>query len=48
VLDRNKKARKILGLNRHEHILGMLELGVPDVNFRNKVEGKTFPIQWTR
>jgi nitroreductase len=48
ILDRNKKARKILGINRHEHILGMLELGIPDVRFRNKVEGKTFPIQWTR
>jgi nitroreductase len=48
ILDRYKKARKILGLNRHEHILGMLELGISDVCFRNKVEGKTFPIQWTR
>jgi nitroreductase len=48
VLDRNKKSRKILGLKRHEHILGMLELGVPDVRYRNKVEGRTFPIQWAR
>jgi nitroreductase len=45
-LDRSKAARKYLGLSKHEHILGMLELGYPAVKFRNKVEGKTFNIQW--
>lgn len=46
VLDRNRSARERLALKRHEHILGTLELGYPAVRFRNKVEGKTLPIQW--
>ena len=45
-LDRSKAARKHLGLHKHEHILGMLELGYPAVRFRNKVMGKELPIQW--
>jgi ferredoxin len=46
VLDRSKVARRRLGLHKHEHILGTLELGVPAVRFRNKVSGKTLSIQW--
>jgi nitroreductase len=45
-LDRNKTSRKRLGLQKHEHILGTLTLGYPSITFRNKVEGKTLPIQW--
>jgi ferredoxin len=45
-LDRNKAARKRLGLGKHEHILGALGLGYPAVKFANKVEGKTLGIQW--
>jgi len=45
-LDRNKAARKRLGLGKHEHILGALGLGYPAVKFANKVEGKTLSIQW--
>jgi nitroreductase/NAD-dependent dihydropyrimidine dehydrogenase PreA subunit len=45
-LDRNKAARKRLGLGKHEHILGGLGLGYPAVKFANKVVGKTLPIQW--
>lgn len=45
-LDRNKTARRLLGLQKHEHILGALTLGYPSITFRNKVEGKTLPIQW--
>lgn len=44
--DRNKEARKLLGLKKHENILGMAELGYPAVKFRNKVYGKVIPIQW--
>jgi NAD-dependent dihydropyrimidine dehydrogenase PreA subunit/nitroreductase len=44
--DRSRAARKRLGLGRHEHILGMLELGYPAVKFANKVQGKALPIQW--
>ena len=45
-LDRSKVARKRLGLQKHEHILGALGLGYPAVKFRNKVEGRTLSIQW--
>jgi nitroreductase/NAD-dependent dihydropyrimidine dehydrogenase PreA subunit len=45
-LDRSSAARKRLGLQRREHILGTLELGWPAVRFTNKVEGKTMSIQW--
>jgi nitroreductase len=45
-LDRSKAARERLGLQKREHILGALLLGYPAVTFRNKVEGKTLPIQW--
>jgi nitroreductase len=46
ILDRSRTARKRLGLTKHEHILGTLELGYPAVRFRNKVEGKVMPIGW--
>jgi hypothetical protein len=45
-LGRSKPAKKRLGLQRHEHILGVLLLGYPAVKFRNKVQGKTLSIQW--
>ena len=45
-LDRSKRARQCLGLQKHEHILATLELGYPAVRFRNKVEGKTMSIAW--
>jgi nitroreductase/NAD-dependent dihydropyrimidine dehydrogenase PreA subunit len=45
-LDRSKRARQRLGLHKHEHILGALELGYPSVRFRNKVEGKRMRIAW--
>jgi nitroreductase/NAD-dependent dihydropyrimidine dehydrogenase PreA subunit len=45
-LDRSRKARKLLGLREHEHILGTLELGYPRIKFSNKVEGKKMAVQW--
>jgi nitroreductase len=45
-LDKSRPARQRLDLERHEHILGTLELGYPAVRFRNKVRGKRLPIQW--
>lgn len=45
-LDRSRRARKRLGLQKYEHILGTLELGYPAVKFSNKVAGKTMPMQW--
>lgn len=46
LLDRSKAARERLGLQKHEHILGTLDLGYPAVKFRSKVAGKALPIQW--
>jgi NAD-dependent dihydropyrimidine dehydrogenase PreA subunit len=46
VLDRNRAARERLGLQKGEHILGVLLLGYPAVEFANKVEGRTMGIQW--
>lgn len=45
-LDRSRRARKRLGLQKREHILATLEMGYPAVRFSNKVEGKTMPIVW--
>ncbi len=45
-LDRSRAARERLGLQRREHILGILGLGYPAVSFVNKVAGKTLPITW--
>ena len=46
VLDRSKEARNLLGLERDEHILGVLLLGYPAVRYANKVEGRTLDITW--
>jgi len=45
-LDRSRVARELLGLQKHEHILGAVQMGYPAVKFSNKVEGKSLPIQW--
>jgi NAD-dependent dihydropyrimidine dehydrogenase PreA subunit/nitroreductase len=46
LLNRSKETRKRLGMQRGEHILGIVVLGYPAVQFANKVEGKTLPIRW--
>jgi nitroreductase/NAD-dependent dihydropyrimidine dehydrogenase PreA subunit len=45
-MDRSKAARQRLNLQKRERIFGTLFLGYPTVRFRNRVEGKTMPIQW--
>ena len=45
-MDRSRAARRLLGLKKHDRIFGSLLLGYPTVRFRNKVEGRTMPIQW--
>ena len=45
-LDKSWKARKRLGLRRHEHVLATVELGYPSVKFSNKVQGKRMLISW--
>ena len=46
LLDRNEEVRERLGMQSGEHILGIVVLGYPAVQFANKVEGKTLPIRW--
>jgi nitroreductase len=46
VLDRNRTARERLGLQKREHILGVLLLGYSAIKFANKVEGRAMDIQW--
>ena len=45
-MDRSPAARRRLGLQKHDRIFGSLLLGYPAVRFKNKVEGRTMPIQW--
>lgn len=45
-LDKNKDFRKLMRLSRHERILNGFEIGVPAVSFRNKVNGKPFPLEF--
>jgi NAD-dependent dihydropyrimidine dehydrogenase PreA subunit/nitroreductase len=46
LLDRSKLARQRLGMRRGENILGIVVLGMPAVQFVNKMEGKKLPIRW--
>ena len=46
LLNRSKTVRERLGMQRSEHILGIIVLGYPGVQFANKVEGKTLPVRW--
>jgi nitroreductase len=46
ILNRNKKFRMLLGLNKNERIYGTILLGHPALKFRNKVSGKFMRIQW--
>jgi Pyruvate/2-oxoacid:ferredoxin oxidoreductase delta subunit/nitroreductase len=46
ILNGSRAVRERLGLGRHERLYGTAGLGVPAVRFRNKVEGRTLPIQW--
>jgi len=45
-MDRSPAARRLLGLGKRDRIYGALFLGYPAVRFRNRVEGRTLPIQW--
>lgn len=46
LLGNNRQARRLLGLQKGEHILGILEVGYPAVKFHNKVQGKSMPVEW--
>jgi nitroreductase len=46
ILNGSKAVRARLGLGKSERLYGTVGLGVPAVRFRNKVEGRTLPVQW--
>ncbi len=46
LLGSNRQARRLLGLQKGERILGVLEVGYPAVKFQNKVQGKLMPVKW--
>ncbi|HER09394.1 MAG TPA: hypothetical protein ENO20_10850 [Bacteroides sp.] len=46
ILNRNRQFRKLIRLNRKEKIFGTIALGHPAIRFRNKVTGKSLPVQW--
>lgn len=46
ILNRNKKFRKLIGLNKKEQIFSTITMGYPAVKFKNKVMGKSISIQW--
>ena len=45
-IDKNKLARRQLGIRPNERIFGAMYMGYPAARFSNKVAGKTMPIQW--
>ena len=46
LLGNNRQARRLLGLQKGEYILGILEVGYPAGKFTNKVQGKSMPVEW--
>jgi len=45
-IDKNRPARRPLGIKPTERIFGAMYLGYPSAHFNNKVNGKTLEIQW--
>jgi len=45
-IDKNKLARRQLGIHPNERIFGAMYLGYPAARFSNKVAGKTMSIHW--
>ena len=45
-LDRSRRARRCLAIEKHERMLAAVELGYPAVRFRNKVQGKAMSLTW--
>jgi nitroreductase len=46
ILNRNRKFRRLVGIDRGEKIFGALTVGYPAVRFKNKVTGKKIDIKW--
>ncbi len=45
-IDKNRQARRMLGMASNERIYGALFMGYPAVRFSNKVSGRKLGIQW--
>ena len=46
ILSRNSAFRSTAGLKKPDRIFGLVGIGYPSVEYRNKVEGRLLPIQW--
>jgi nitroreductase len=46
ILNRNTAFRKVVNLNRSDRIFGLVGIGHPSVEYRNKVEGRRLAVQW--
>jgi hypothetical protein len=46
IFNGSRAVRERLGLDKNERFYGTMGLGIPAVCFRNKVEGRTLPVQW--
>lgn len=46
ILSRNKRIKRLINLTANKDVQGVLFLGYPNVNFKNKVEGIKPQIQW--
>ena len=46
ILNKNKKFRRQIGLDKNEKIFGTITMGYSAIKFRNKVYGKHIKIQW--
>ena len=44
--NRSRTIRVSLGLGKHERICAVIGMGIPSVQFRNRVQGKRMRIQW--
>lgn len=46
ILSKSKRVKKLLNIPQNKDVQGILSLGYPNVNFKNKVEGIKPHIQW--
>ena len=46
IINGNRRVMARLGIRREERICGMLGLGYPAVELRNKVRGRSVPLDW--
>jgi nitroreductase/NAD-dependent dihydropyrimidine dehydrogenase PreA subunit len=46
ILNHNHAFREVIGLKKGDRVFGLIGVGYPSVNYRNKVEGRRVLVQW--